>query len=129
MTQADLDAGTITNVAFATGTDTNGNPVDSPTDTETVTADQNPALQIVKTASPLSYDAVGQVIGYSYEVTNVGNVTISGPISVFDDNVDAAAICPAGSLDPGASLNCTASRCRRRSPSRSASRSSRRRRP
>ncbi len=47
ITQADLDAGSVTNVASAS----NGT-VTSPTDTATVTADQNPALTIVKTAAP-----------------------------------------------------------------------------
>ena len=108
ITQADLDAGSVTNVASASGTDPNGNPVTSPTDTETVTAIQNPSLSIVKTATPATYDAVGQVISYSYLVTNDGNVTISGPISVSDDQA-ANESCPAGNLAPGDSLTCTAS--------------------
>ena len=67
ITQADLDAGSVTNVASASnGTTT------SPTDTETVTAVQSPALSIVKTATPTTYSAVGAVISYSYLVTNSG---------------------------------------------------------
>ena len=106
VTQAEINLGAdIVNLATA-----NSNEVGPATDTETVEVDQNPALSIVKTASPATYSAVGEVISYSYLVTNTGNVTISGPIVVTDDNVDAPATCAAGDLAPGASLTCTASR-------------------
>ena len=50
ITQADLNSGSVTNVAtaHAAGTDSNQ-------DTETVTAVQTPALSLVKTASPATY--------------------------------------------------------------------------
>ena len=108
ITQADLDAGSVTNVATATGTDPGGNPVTSPPDTETVTAVQGPSLSIVKTATPSTYSAVGDVISYSYLVTNDGNLTIFGLITVSDD-VATDESCPAGILNPGANLTCTAS--------------------
>ncbi len=110
ITQSDLDAGSVTNVATATGKDPVGQDVTSNPDDETVTADAAPALTLVKTAVPQTYSAVGQVIGYSYEVSNSGNVTILGPISVTDDNVDAVAVCAAGDLAPLASITCTAQR-------------------
>ena len=103
ITQADLDAGSVTNVAFASG-----GGATSPSDTETVTAVQNAALTLVKTATPASYDSVGNVIGYSYLVTNAGNVTLAGPFTVNDDKA-ADESCPAtASLAPGASITCTA---------------------
>ncbi|MFX7329010.1 hypothetical protein ABTI69_19695, partial [Acinetobacter baumannii] len=53
VTQADIDAGTVTNIASASdGTTT------SPTDTVTVTATRNPALTIDKTTTTPSYAAV-----------------------------------------------------------------------
>src|SRR5674476_1346001 len=103
ITQAELDAGSLTNVASAT----NGT-VTSPTDTETVTAVASPALTIVKTATPTTYSAVGATISYSYLVTNSGNVTLAGPFTVSDDK--ATVSCPTtASLAPGASITCTAS--------------------
>ena len=77
-------------------------------DSETVTADQKPALTIVKTATPATYDSVGDVIGYSYLVTNSGNVTLYG-ITVVDDK--ATVTCPdtSAGLAPLGTITCTAS--------------------
>ena len=52
VTQADLDAGSVTNTATASATDPDGDTVSSNEDTATVDATQNPALTIVKSASP-----------------------------------------------------------------------------
>ena len=46
-----------------------------------------------KTASPISADSVGDVISYSYLVTNNGNVRLAGPFTVTDDK--ATVSCPA----------------------------------
>ena len=104
ITQADLDAGSVTNVASVS----NGT-VTSPTDTETVTAVASPALTIVKTATPTTYSAVGNVISYSFLVTNSGNVTLSGPFTVNDDKATNESCPVTASLAPGASITCTAS--------------------
>jgi len=108
ITQADLNAGSVTNIAFARGF-FRTTPVTSPTDTETVTAVQRPALTIVKTATPATYSAVGAVISYSYLVTNSGNVTLSGPFTVSDDKATDESCPVTASLAPGASITCTAS--------------------
>ena len=63
ITQADLDAGSVTNVASASGVDPNSAPVTSPTDDATVTAVQSPSLSIEKTPTPTTYSAVNDVIG------------------------------------------------------------------
>ena len=102
ITQADLDSGSVKNTAKASANGTDSNP-----DDETVTAEQKPALSLVKSASPSSYDSVGDVISYSYLVTNTGNVTLAGPVTVADDK--ATVTCPAGGLAPGGSMTCTAS--------------------
>ena len=94
--------------ASAGGTDSNP-------DSETVTAVVSKALSLVKTASPLTYDAVADSISYSYLVTNTGNVRLAGPVTVADDK--ATVVCPALStvgnadsfLDPAEAVTCTAS--------------------
>jgi LPXTG-site transpeptidase (sortase) family protein len=104
VTQADLDAGSFTNTATADSTETGPD-----TDSETVTLTQTPSLSIVKTALPATYSTVGQVINYSFQVTNSGNVSLSGPFTVSDDQATDES-CPAtASLAPGASITCTAS--------------------
>ena len=74
-------------------------------------------LTLDKTAMPTTYSAAGQMIGYSYLVTNTGDEgTIDGGgVTVSDDK--ASATCPdlttVGDnddvLDPGESVTCTAS--------------------
>ena len=75
ITQADLDAGSVTNTATATPTGT----VTRTRTTETVTAVQSRALTLVKTATPATYDAVGDVISYSYVVNEHRQRDAGGP--------------------------------------------------
>ena len=102
--QSDLDAGAVTNHATAT----NGK-VTSNQDQLTVPATQKPDLTLAKSASPVTYNAAGQTVSYSYKLTNSGNVTLAGPFTVSDDK--ATVTCPSTptSLAPGTSLTCTAS--------------------
>ena len=68
----------------------------------------SPALLLDKTADVADFDAVGDVITYSYDVTNTGNVSLTGPVTINDDKATDRA-CPAvttvgnldGFLDPG----------------------------
>ena len=91
-----------------TATATNGT-VTSNQDTETVTAVQNAALTLVKTATPETYSAVDQVINYTIVATNDGNTTLNN-VTVSDPSVSGLSCTPANgsSLAPGESMNCTA---------------------
>ena len=103
VTQADLDAGAVINTATATsGSNVTAAGLPPPRWRPSV-----PQLDLVKTAAPASYDAVDQVITYTYVVTNTSNVTLDGPFTVDDDRTTVT--CPAvPTLAPGASITCTA---------------------
>ena len=105
VTQADIDAGSVTNIADANGTPTQGT-LTPPTDTVTVDADQLPELGLDKIATTSDFDMVGDILTYDYVVTNTGNVTLTNMISVSDDKI-ASVNCPAlpvGGLMPNDSI-------------------------
>ena len=104
ITQADLDAGTVTNNATASASGT------SIVASIPVPLTQNPLLALSKAANPKNYDKVGDVINYTYVITNIGNVTISGTFSIADDKATANCTQPAdGALSPNEQMSCTAS--------------------
>ena len=88
VTQADLDGGFVTNNATGTG-QFGAATITSNSDSVTILADQKPSLSIVKTATQPNYNAPNQTIDYTYAVKNTGNVTLSTPVTVSDDNVFA----------------------------------------
>jgi hypothetical protein len=115
-TQSDLDYGTVTDSAVANGTPPNRiTPIMTSPSTATVTAQQKPSLTVVKSASPSGPAnlVVGQVITYSFLVTNSGNVTLHD-VHVVDTQIAPAAAlatapaCPSTTLAPGAQQTCTA---------------------
>jgi len=87
VTQADVDAGEITNTATADSDDI-AEPV---TAKALVDVPQDTDLTLAKSANPTSYDSVGDVITYSIVVTNTGNVTLTN-VEVTDSLVGASAI-------------------------------------
>ena len=107
-TQGDVDAGSVTNTAEATGTPPNGSPVTSPPSTVTVPAIQNPELTVIKTVAEAIYSKPGTVLHYSFLVTNTGNTTMTG--ITIDDPLPGLStpVCPVRVLEPGASTTCTA---------------------
>ncbi len=79
VTQADIDNGTIKDVARATGT--SPSPVDktvTATAPATVSAGQTPGISITKTPNPTTVTAAGQTVTYTFAIKNTGNVTLSG---------------------------------------------------
>ncbi len=110
ITAADAAAGNVINTATASG-DAPGtipDPTGSDTETTPTAATPAPAITLLKTAvSGNPYDSVGDVIDYTYVVTNIGNVSINGLV-VTDDRI-ATVTCPVTTLAPGESTTCTAS--------------------
>ncbi len=107
VSQADVDAGSVTNTATASATaPDDGGTVTS--DTSSVTVDASSAstsLTLDKTADTSGYSAVGDTVGYQYVVTNTGTTTLSD-VSVSDNRV-AGVTCPPGSLAPGDQETCS----------------------
>jgi uncharacterized repeat protein (TIGR01451 family) len=107
VTQADIDAGHYLNTACvdATGATQQCDDADVP-------ANPQPALTVVKSSTTTLITAVGQVVPYTYVVTNTGNVTLTG-VTLTDDKVTTASITctPAqpATLAPTASMSCTGS--------------------
>ncbi|NND71780.1 MAG: hypothetical protein HKN43_09385, partial [Rhodothermales bacterium] len=102
VTQADLDSGSVTNIATATS-----GPTTSPVASATTPANQNPALTLVKAAQFSNYANAGEVVTYEFTVTNSGNLTISDDIRVTDDKIGTFT-CHTGTLAPSDSHMCTA---------------------
>lgn len=57
---------------------------------------------LAKSANPVAYSEVGEVITYSYTIINTGNATITYPIEICDDKLGAQLFCNSYIL-PGAS--------------------------
>ncbi len=74
-----------------------------------------PAISLDKTVAENYFTAAGDVLNYSYLVTNSGYISLEGPVTGTDDK--ATVTCPAVNtvgdndnyFDPGESLTCTAS--------------------
>jgi len=102
VTQSDLDAGSVTNIASATdGTTT------SPPDSETIPADGKPALTMRKSSSDTDFTTAGQILTYSFEIENTGNMTLTGDTNILDDKIGTI-LCYSGNLTPGQIETCTA---------------------
>ncbi|MCH1864897.1 LPXTG cell wall anchor domain-containing protein, partial [Nocardioides sp. CFH 31398] len=117
VTEADEAAGEVVNTATATATDPDGAELESqPDSTTTPLAAEDVAIDLDKRAGDV-VDAngngrkdAGDTVGYTFLVTNTGNVTL-GDVTVADDLLDAAGIavtCPDGPLAPGRSRTCEA---------------------
>ncbi|MCC8067078.1 MAG: DUF11 domain-containing protein [Clostridiales bacterium] len=88
VTEADVLAGSVKNVATASGTDPDGTPTEGKDEEEVPTEDKNSHLTVTKTATSTPADGnayqSGETITYSITVTNDGNLTVSS-ITVKDD--------------------------------------------
>ena len=80
--------------AFRDGNDATGTP------------EVAPGIEIIKTSDVSNYNAVGDVINYSFEVTNVGSVTLNN-VTLTDTFLSGAISCPQTSLVSAESMVCS----------------------
>ena len=88
VTQADVDAGSVTNTATANATSPpGGNPVSSGSSSVTVLASKaTSTLSLTKSTTSTGYGKAGDTIGYKFLVTNTGTTTLSN-VGVTDSLV------------------------------------------
>ena len=98
VTQADLDAGSVVNTASANGFDPSLAVVSDDSAPVTIDAVQTGELTTTKTTTEVGYGAVGEVLDYVIEVTNTGNVTVTG-VTVRDANADTLVCLPSNPAD------------------------------
>ena len=108
VTQDDVDAERVENVAAVVGTPPGGDPIDPvPSNPVVVEGDSVISLSIIKSAVQDELPEVGENIDYTFVVTNDGNVTMDN-IDVTDPKVSDLECPEAVSLAPGESTTCTA---------------------
>ncbi|MFF2022008.1 SpaA isopeptide-forming pilin-related protein [Streptomyces sp. NPDC058171] len=106
VTEADAEAGSVTNTATATGTAPD-RTVTSPPARATLPITGGPAISVSKeVTSPGPYQ-VGDTVEYAYTVTNSGSQPLTG-VRVVDDHVTSIT-CEDTSLAAGASTVCRGS--------------------
>ena len=110
VTEADLVAGNVTNVATATGTDPEGNPVDTEATTTVTTEEAVSSLDVAKAIVSTPADgkayAEGETVKFEVTVANTGNQTLKNVKVV--DKLEGAVLAQGESdliesLAPGAS--------------------------
>lgn len=107
VTSGDISAKSLTNTATASA-----GGASSGSDSVTLPLAE---LTIEKSATETTYTQIGEILHYSYLVTNSGGIAIAGPVTISDDKSTDES-CPAVSttgngnddLDPDESITCTA---------------------
>lgn len=109
VTQSDVDAGQVYNVASVIGTPPGGEPTEPiPSNPVIVPGERNPELSITKSADVVEIGnaVVGDEVNYEMVATNEGNVTLTDVV-IIDDNARLLG-CSTVSLAPGESVTCRA---------------------
>ena len=107
MTQADVNNGSVTNVATASGANDSNVTATSGSSSVTVPAQTSSSMSLQKSTTSTGYGQAGDVIDYSYLVTNTGSTTLSNV--TVSDNLVPSVSCPDSTLVPSASETCTGS--------------------
>ena len=105
VTQGDVDAGSVTNIATASASDSEGLVTSAPSSVTVLANLANSSINLTKSTTSTGYGAAGQTIPYSYLVTNSGTTTLTD-VGVIDDLVPTVS-CPSGTLAPGVAETCT----------------------
>ncbi|MEP6842684.1 MAG: hypothetical protein ABJA11_04130, partial [Pseudolysinimonas sp.] len=112
VTQADIDAGSVTNTANAGAIAPNADVVEAEPAVADTPADQTIALTLAKSVTEPAFDAVGDDLHYSLTVTNGGNTTLTAA-TIADAApgsgnyvTDCATV--SATLAPAATVSCSA---------------------
>ncbi|MEZ4732232.1 MAG: SdrD B-like domain-containing protein [Caldilineaceae bacterium] len=105
-------AGQYANTAIVTGTPTLGSPLGAVTDTNSSHYyGGDPGIQLIKYTNGYNADdptgpyiGVGDVVTWTYVITNTGNQTLSN--ITLEDSVEGPVTCPVSTLVAGASTTC-----------------------
>jgi uncharacterized repeat protein (TIGR01451 family) len=109
VTQADLDAGSISNQATGSAS-FKAQTVSSASQSFMVLTYVGPRVRLAITPNPISYTSAGDFIVYNYTLTNTGSVPLIGPYTIVDDKVTFIDCTTATSpLAVGASTSCVGS--------------------
>lgn len=108
ITQDDVDAGGVDNLATTSGTPPSGGPVEDDDDA-TAPTKYDPSISLTKEITSNRPYKEGDRITYRFTVENTGNVTLTN-VSITDDKLgtpaDPAIVCEATELAPGESTVC-----------------------
>ncbi len=116
MTQANVDAGSVTNTANASGTRPGGGTVNAPLASATAVSNAGgPAISLVKTASLVDSNGngvgdAGETVNYTLVATNTGPVTLNN-VTISDPLLPSLLCTPPqpATLAPTQTLTCTGS--------------------
>ncbi len=113
LTEADVDAGSVSNIATASGTvPGSDDPITSDPSETAVPIDSAPGLTIAKTADASTISTAGETMTYSFLVTNTGNVTLNDVAIAegeFSGTGELGPIdCPTSTVLAGQFIICTA---------------------
>ena len=104
VTEADAEAGAVTNTAVAHGR-SGGTSVESPPDDVTLPVSPGAELTLSKQVDASRTYHPGDTVDYTYRVTNSGGTTVTG-LHIDDDRVSGIS-CEDVTLAPGASTTCS----------------------